>query len=151
MTLYEINEEMTNCIDPETGEVDIDQLNALQMLREDKIESIALWIKDLKAEAEALKTEKLAFQARQAAAESKAKSLKNYLANALNGEKFKTTRCAVSFRKAEKVEITDELELPPEFTTVEIKADKTAIKQAIKQGQEIAGARLVESTSCIIK
>jgi hypothetical protein len=151
MTLYEINEEMMNCIDPETGEVDIDQLNALQMLREDKIESIALWIKDLKAEAEALKAEKLAFQARQAAAENKAESLKNYLANALNGEKFKTTRCAVSFRKAEKVEITDELELPPEFTTVEIKADKTAIKQAIKNGQKVAGAYLVESTSCIIK
>lgn len=151
MNLYEINEEMTNCIDPETGEVDIDQLNALQMLKEEKIENIALWIKDLKAEAEALKAEKLAFQARQAAAENKAESLKNYLANALNGEKFKTTRCAVSFRKAEKVEITDELELPPEFTTVEIKADKTAIKQAIKQGQEIAGARLVETTSCIIK
>jgi hypothetical protein len=151
MTLYEINEEMMNCIDPETGEVDIDQLNALQMLREDKIESIALWIKDLKAEAEALKAEKLAFQARQAAAENKAESLKNYLANALNGEKFKTTRCAVSFRKAEKVEITDELELPPEFTTVEIKADKAAIKQAIKSGQEITGAKIVESTSCIIK
>jgi hypothetical protein len=45
----------------------------------------------------------------------------------------------------------NELDLPPEFTTVEIKADKTAIKQAIKGGQEVAGAYLVESTSCIIK
>lgn len=151
MNLYEINKEMTNCIDPETGEVDIDQLNALQMLREDKIESIALWIKDLKAEAEALKAEKLAFQARQAAAENKAESLKNYLANALNGEKFKSTKCAISFRRSEKVEIMNELDLPPEFTTVEIKADKVAIKQAIKDGQKVAGAYLVESTSCIIK
>ena len=151
MNLYEINTEILNCIDSETGEVDIDSLNALQMLRNEKIENIALWIKDLKAEAEALKVEKMAFQARQAAAENKAESLKNYLANALNGEKFKTTKCAISFRRSEKVEITNELDLPPEFTTVEIKADKTAIKQAIKSGQEVAGAKIVESTSCIIK
>lgn len=147
MNLYEINNEMLNCIDPETGEVDIDKLNDLQMLKDEKIENIALWIKDLKAEAEALKAEKLAFQARQAAAENKAESLKNYLANALNGEKFKTTKCAISFRRSEKVEIMNELDLPPEFTTVEIKADKTAIKS----GQEVAGAKIVESTSCIIK
>jgi hypothetical protein len=151
MNLYEINEEMLNCIDAETGEVDTDKLDELTMLRDEKLENIALWIKDLKAEAEALKAEKLAFQARQAAAENKAESLKNYLTGFLHGEKFKTTKCVISFRRSEKVEILNELDLPPEFTTVEIKADKTAIKQAIKNGQEVAGAYLVESTSCIIK
>lgn len=151
MNLYEINEKIEACIDMETGEVDIDQLNELQMLKDEKIENIALWIKDLKAEAEALKTEKLSFQARQQAAEKKAESLKNYISSVLNGEKFKTTRCAVTFRKTESVKITDELAVPAEFTTIEVKPDKAAIKQAIKDGREITGAELVEGTSCIIK
>lgn len=151
MNLYEINEEMLNCIDAETGEVDTDKLDALAMLRDEKLESIALWIKDLKAEAEALKAEKLAFAARQSAAENRAESLKNYLTGFLKGEKFKTTRCAISFRKTESVKITNELELPPEFTSVEIKADKNAIKQAIKNGQTVTGAEIVEGISCSIK
>ena len=151
MNLYEINEEMLNCIDAETGEVDTAKLDKLTMLRDEKLENIALWIKDLKAEAEALKAEKLAFAARQQAAEHRAESLKNYLTGFLHGEKFKTTRCAISFRKTESVKITNELELPPEFTTVEIKADKNAIKQAIKNGQTVTGAEIVEGISCSIK
>lgn len=151
MNLYEISEEMLNCVDAETGEVDTDKLDELAMLRDEKLESIALWIKDLKAEAEALKAEKLVFAARQSAAERRAESLKNYLTGFLHGEKFKTTRCAISFRKTESVKITNELELPPEFTTVEIKADKNAIKQAIKNGQTVTGAEIVEGISCSIK
>ena len=89
MNLYEISEEMLNCVDAETGEVDTDKLDELAMLRDEKLESIALWIKDLKAEAEALKAEKLVFAARQSAAERRAESLKNYLTGFLHGEKFK--------------------------------------------------------------
>lgn len=151
MNLYEINEEMLNCIDAETGEVDTAKLDELTMLRDEKLENIALWIKDLKAEAEALKAEKQAFAARQSAAEHRAESLKNYLTGFLHGEKFKTTRCAISFRKTESVKITNELELPPEFTSVEIKADKNAIKQAIKSGQTVTGAEIVEGISCSVK
>lgn len=151
MNLYEINEEMLNCIDAETGEVDTAKLDELTMLRDEKLENIALWIKDLKAEADALKAEKQAFAARQSAAEHRAESLKNYLTGFLHGEKFKTTRCAISFRKTESVKITNELELPPEFTSVEIKADKNAIKQAIKSGQTVTGAEIVEGISCSVK
>ena len=151
MNLYEINEEMQKCIDPETGEVNTEMLEALEMMRDEKLENIALWIKDLKAEAEALKNEKQAFAARQSAAENKAESLKRYLANVLNGEKFKTTKCAVSFRRTESVKILNELELPAEYVSYEVKADKNAIKAAIKDGQTIAGAELVENLNCVIK
>ena len=151
MTLYEINEEITNCIDPETGEVDAEKLEALEMLRDEKIEGIALWIKDLKAEAEALKAEKQAFEKRQQAAEKKAESLKNYLTGYLNGEKFKTTKCAVSFRKTQSVNIINVMDVPPMYVNVEIKPDKNAIKAALKEGKKVSGAELVESTSCQIK
>lgn len=151
MTLYEINEEITNCIDPETGEVDAEKLTALEMLRDEKIEGIALWIKDLKAEAEALKAEKMAFEKRQQAAEKKAESLKKYLTGYLNGEKFKTVKCAVSFRKTQSVNIISVMDVPPMYVNVEIKPDKNAIKAALKDGKKVSGAELVESTSCQIK
>ena len=66
MKLYEIDQAIMDCIDMETGEiVNEELLNDLQMERDAKIENVALWIKELKAEAEALKAEKLAFAERQ--------------------------------------------------------------------------------------
>ena len=54
MNLYEIDAAITACIDPETGEVlDEEALNALHMERSAKVESVALWIKNLNAEAAA--------------------------------------------------------------------------------------------------
>ena len=109
MKLYEIDNAILDCIDMETGEIiDIDKLNELELERETKIENVACWIKDLKVEAEAIKTEKQALAERQRVAENKAESLKKWLAYALQGEKFKTPKCAISFRKTESVEVTDE-------------------------------------------
>ena len=77
MKLYEINNAILDCIDMETGEIiDIDKLNKLEFEREAKIEGVACWIKDLKAEAEAIKTEKQALAERQKVAENKVESLK---------------------------------------------------------------------------
>lgn len=153
MTLYEIDQAIMDCIDSETGDIiDAELLDSLQMERTEKIENVACWIKELKAEAEALKSEKMAFAERQRVAENKAESLKNWLAYVLNGEKFKTTRASVSFRATDKVEITDIMQLDESFLRYkEPEADKTAIKEAIKAGQEVAGATLVSSTSVIIK
>ena len=153
MTLYEIDQAIMNCLDNETGEIiDAELLDSLQMERTEKIENVACWIKELKAEAEALKAEKLAFAERQKVAENKAESLKNWLAYVLNGEKFKTTRASITFRATDKVEITDIMQLDESFLRYkEPEADKTAIKEAIKAGQEVAGATLVSSTSVIIK
>ena len=77
MTIYDIEAEIMDCIDQETGEIiDIDRLNALEMERDKKISNVACWIKDLKAEAEAIKAEKQTLDKRQKAAENKAESLK---------------------------------------------------------------------------
>jgi hypothetical protein len=153
MTLYEIDQELLSCIDAETGEViDAEKLNSLQMERETKIESVALWIKDLKAEAEALKAEKQAFADRQKAAENKAESLKNWLSEALNGEKFKTTKVAVSFRKTKSVMVDSVYDLDAKYVKYkDPDPDKKAIKEAIEAGQTVKGAQLVESVSVTIK
>ena len=153
MKLYEIDDAILNCIDEETGEIiDAEQLDKLYMEKEEKLENIALWIKDLKAEAEALKNEKQAFAERQKVAENKMESLKKYLAYALDGKAFKTTRASVSFRKSQAVEITDIYKLDENYLRYkEPEADKTAIKEALKAGKTVAGATLVENTSVIIK
>ena len=53
MKLYEIDEAILNCIDLETGEIiDTEQLDKLTMEREAKLENVACWIKELKAEAD---------------------------------------------------------------------------------------------------
>lgn len=153
MKLYEIDQAIMDCIDMETGEiVNEELLNDLQMERDAKIENVALWIKELNAEAEALKAEKLAFAERQRVAENKMESLKKWLAYTLNGEKFKTVRASVTFRTTDKVEVADIYKLDENYLRYkEPEADKDAIKKAIKAGQEVAGATLVSSTSVIIK
>ena len=80
MNLYEIDNAILECVDMETGEiVDTEKLAALQMERDQKIENIGCWIKNLNADAKALKEEKDNLAARQKAVENKAASLKEYL------------------------------------------------------------------------
>ena len=151
-TLYQIDQAIMGLVD-ETGEIiDIEAFDSLQMERDAKIENIALYIKDLKAEAEALKAEKIAFAERQKVAENKVESLKNYLAYALKGQAFKSTKAVVSFRKTQQVDVPDIYALDENFLRYkEPEADKTAIKEAIKAGQTVKGATLIENTSVIIK
>lgn len=158
MTIYEINEEILNCIDLETGEIiDIDRLNELELERDAKIENVACWIKELKVEAEALKAEKQTLAERQKVAENKAESLKKWLAYALDGQKFKTSKCSISYRKSESVEVTEEglnnlIKEHDELLTYKApEPNKTAIKQALKDGLSVQGVQLVQNTSTIIK
>ena len=153
MKLYEIDQAIMDLVDNETGEIiDIEMFNSLKMERDAKIEGVALYIKELKAESDALKAEKMAFAERQRVAENKVESLKKYLAYALNGQAFKSTKAVVSFRKSQVVDIPDIYKLDENFLRYkEPEADKTAIKEAIKSGQTVAGATLIENTSVIIK
>lgn len=158
MKLYEIDNAILECIDMETGEIiDAEKLDALNMERDAKIENVVLWIKDLKAEAEAIKAEKLALAERQKVAENKVESLKKWVAYALGGHKFSTAKCYVSFRNTESVEVTEEglealMKEHDELLTYKApEPNKKAIKDAIKDGLSVAGVQLVQNVSTIIK
>lgn len=160
MTLYEINAALEAAydaaVDPDTGEIingaAAQALDNLSMAKDEKVENIALWIKNLNAEADAINAEKKKLAARQAAAENKAESLKRYLAGALAGEKFKTARVAISYRKSESVQIDEGAALPPELmTTPKPVPNKTAIKEALKAGEVIEGASLVTNNNIQIR
>lgn len=155
--LYDIDakimECMANCIDPDTGEItNSEQLETLQMERQTKLENVALYIKNLKADAAMYKAEKQAFAERQAAAEKRAESLSEWLRKALDGQKFKTEKAEVSFRKTQKVEILDIWDLNEDLLKYsDPTPDKAAIKRAIKAGEEVKGAKLVDDISMTIK
>lgn len=153
-SLYEIDMQILSCIDQETGEmIDPERLENLFMERNQKIENVALWIKNLQSDVLAFEAEKKAFEKRKKDAENKIEGLKKWLAMALQGDKFSTGKCAVSFRRSEQVDIPDESLVPKEFMKEKIKyePDRTAIKNAIKAGQEISGCLLIENLNAQIK
>ena len=160
--LYEIDQDILDCVDMETGEIlDTEKLDALQMEREQKLEGVALWIKDMKAEAAAVKEEADKLTARKKALENKMEGLKAWLLMALDGEKLKTPRCNVYQTHSQRVAVADEpklisflqtLEEPEKFLRFkdpELKRDE--IKKALKDGTIIPGAELEETESVVIK
>jgi hypothetical protein len=140
MTLYEIDQKLMELVDPETGELlDYEAFAAFQMEREEKIENMGLWVKELSAESAAIKQEIDNLTKRKTAADKKAESLKRYLSLILNGQKFKITldkdpdfyyigRCSINDHKCDKKvgTITVDLRLQPwklkqELTVYELK------------------------------
>ena len=160
-TLYEIDNAIMECIDFETGEiVDFERLEELQMERERKLENVALWIKNLKSDADAIKAEKQVLDEREKAARNKFERLTEYLSNALDGQKMTTSKVAISFRKSESVEIPDETMFADwaakyyHDDLLNYKAptpNKTAIKAALKDGALIKGATLITKNNMQIK
>lgn len=153
MNLYEIDSAILDCVDVETGEIfDEEKFEELGLERDAKIESICLWIKNLKAEAEALKVEKDAFAKRQKAAENKMESLKKYISNYLDGTSFESAKVKVSFRKSESLEIEEGAVVPDEYLKFkEPDVDKVALKLALKLGKQFEGISIVENKNIQIK
>ena len=151
--LYEINQEIMDCVDEETGEIiDVEKLNDLQMQFDEKVENIACFIKNLLADAKAIKEEESNLASRRKSYENKAKSLKKYLADTLNGQKFKTTKVSISYRKSESVDIENMKDVPEEYIKIaEPTVDKASAKKAMKSGIKIPGLRLAESKNIQIR
>ena len=152
-SLYEINAAILSCVDLETGEIiDVEQLQALQLEREQKIENVALWYKNLLSDAEQYAAEEAAFKKKKQQAQAQAERLKAYLLDALAGEKYKSTRVSISYRNTPRVVVDDVLNLPPRFVRFAApEPNKTEIAAAIKNGEEVNGAHLESNQSIIIK
>lgn len=163
MNLYEINAGIEEAIeniflntDEETGEIrqeDLDALEALKMAKDEKLENIGCYIKNTAAMAEAIKAEEKALKERREALENKAESLKAYVANALQGEKWASAKVEYSFRRSKAVSIPDIELLDKNYLVAETtyKPDKKAIKEAIKAGKEVRGAFIEEKNNLQIK
>lgn len=151
MNLYEINKEMMACINEETGEIESEKFEELELEFQAKVENAGLWIKNLKAEADALKNEKMVFAERQKSVENKVEALKKYLSNALGGNKFKTEKISISFRKSKAVQINDEFMVPEKYIEYQRKISKKAIIDDLKKDVKVGGCCLVENNNIQIK
>lgn len=156
-SLYNIDNDIVACIDPETGEVDEERITALQMERDEKIEKVLLWYKDTVSFAAELKAQETAFAERRKSTENLAERLKAYLSRALNGEKFETATCKASFKKSSSVVCAEDFvqwamsnERDDLLTYKEPTANKKAIKDAIASGEKLP-AEIVESNNIQIK
>ena len=158
MNIYEIDNAMMSLIDEETGEIkDFSAFEELQMQREEKIENVALWYKNLIAESKAIREEEKALAERRKSLEHRAESLKNFVNRTLNGNKFSTSKVVVSYRKSTAVEVDDEF---VDYATKNNKdlltfkrpePNKTAIKEMLQGGFDIPHTKLVEKNNMSIK
>lgn len=154
MKLYEIDEALVECFDPETGEVtDLDAYENLQGERDKKIEGIACIIKNRQALIDALKAEKKRMDDRIATLENQNDNTKAFLDSVLQGHRFETEKAVCSYRKSTRVDITDISKIPDEYLNVktEIAPMKTAIKQALKDNKDVPGCALIETNNLSIK
>lgn len=161
LSIYEIDQAILSLVDPETGEImDFEAFDQLKMEREEKVENMACWYKNLSAEAAAIRQEELNLAERRRMLERRGERLKNYLGTVLGGEKFQTPRCSVTFRKTTKVEILDaastaewcenngHLDL---VTYAAPTVSKTELAKLLKAGTVVAGAELVTGLSVGVK
>lgn len=164
MKFYEIDQQLREIleaviIDEETGEIidgfDSEKFEQLTLERDKKLEGIGVYIKELNAEADALKTEYKALKDRADRKLKKADNLKNFVSDYLithNIPKFESPKAAFSFRKSEVVD-ADEAKVPKKYFNkkVEFVLDKMGIKKLLKSGTKIKGCQLIEKQNLQIK
>ena len=169
MTLYDIDAQIAALdgaaeddmlIDAETGELlSVAQaLDALRMEREEKLENVACWVKNLCAEADAIREEENRLVKRRKAAETKAANLKAWLLAAMTREdgttdKIKTGRVAISVKRNPPSTVVDDELLPSTYKVAKItyQPNKELIKRELLSGGEVPGAHLEYGRSVIIK
>lgn len=162
-SLYEIRQDLLTVIeggyvfDEETGEVfwSSDDLDRLAETYDAKVEACGCYIKNLQAEAEMLKAEEQALAKRRKAIESKEKWMRDYLLANLQefGEAGFSAKAKVSTRKSEAVQVLDVSQIPDEYMRVKTTAtpDKAAIKKALKNGESVPGAAIVQNVNLVLK
>lgn len=158
--LFELNQAILSCIDEETGELDVEKYEQLCADRDEKIENIIKFIKNLKSDAAQYEEAERSFQERKKAAKRKAEQLTDYLSSALDGKEFSCLSGAVVFRKSKQTIVDDEsafVEWAAKNGREDLLAykapsiSKVAIKEAIESGAEIPGARVVVLNNISIK
>ena len=155
--LYQIRAEIENFaaeVDEETGEfLNADAWDELNLAYEEKIENPACYIKNLRADISAIEAEIKLLKERAAAKEKKAAGLEKLLHDHLNGAKFESARCMVSFRKSTSVEVADISVLPEHLLTIKTStsANKTAIARLLKESVDVPGCVLSINQNISIK
>ena len=160
MKLYELTQNYLNLLDllenPEVpAEVVQVALEEVEGNFEDKAENIIKLIKSVEGDIKAYKEEELRLSTRRKILENKVTNLKEYLESSLKAigkKEIKGKLFTLRIQKnAPSVVIDDLNTIPKEYLTVIEKIDKTKLKEDLKNGLEIPGARLEASESLRIR
>lgn len=146
-----------NCFDGKTGEILEEQEQAAIKLKEEVLtqglEVLCKIRANYKADIESFKLEVERLIGRRKAIENRLNGLEAYIydIHKLGGlDKTKAGTFTVSTRKSESVVLEDGFE-DKDYGTYEFKANKKLIKDALKAGVEIQGAKLVVNDTLQIK
>ena len=132
---------------------DIDaMLSGIEEDHHNKMVSCACLVKNLEADSAALKKEEKALASRRQASDKKAEAFKKYMAAyAIPGVKINDPRAAISWKKSKSIEILDKSKVPDEYCKIERTPKKKLIEAAIKSGENIEYASIVEKLNLQIK
>lgn len=178
-TLFEIEESMYNLLEygvnDETGEIveTEEEFNALydsiQLDIQTKLDNSNCLCKLLDGEIDVIDKEIKRLQSEKKSRENKKEWIRKRVdgfirrqftnengeldTEGLNSYKLSLPHSKISYRRSNSVNITDINSLPKEFikTKIEESPDKTAIKKAIDNGQEIKGAEIITNYNIQVK
>ncbi|EJT5913014.1 siphovirus Gp157 family protein [Clostridium perfringens] len=121
-----------------------------------KIENTCKVIKEIEADSIGIDEEIKRLSALKKQKENAVKKLKEYVEFEMNGiglNKVEGKLFKISFRKSKVVKVLDETKIPKEFIKVKTteSISKTDLGKALKSGEIIEGAKLVENKTLQIK
>lgn len=161
MSIYDdvlASEKLINeCYDLETGEINEEHENHAKELKAEilaqGLEKLCKVRANFKSDIDALKAEEERIAEKRKALENKTESLERYIHDIFNlsgQDKVKAGTFTVFLRLSEAVKLANDFE-NKEFGTYEFKADKKAIKEALKCGLRIDGAEIVCNENLQVK
>lgn len=160
-SIYELNknyQEVSALLETAETDEELQAINdTLEMLDcsiEEKVENTAKYIKNVESDIEGIKAEINRLTNLKKQKERNTEWLKSNIEYALKNkgiEKLEVGTFKCGYRKSESVEVDDLTAIPSDYTKTEIKADKTAIKKALKAGEEISGVHIQTNMNFYIK
>ena len=167
MKLYELTndyQQLLAMLDEENDfppEAIADTLESISAEIEDKADNIACMLKSIDADITAIKAEETHLAERRKAKQNAYDRIKAYLSDELQKagiSKLETARSKITFRKSASVKIDDDIFFgwaesngKDLLTYAQPKANLTAIKKAIGDGEVIPGAQIDEKQNIQIK
>ena len=159
-SLYELTQDFETVINMLYTDVDeqtiFDTLESIEGEIEDKADGYAKVIRGIESDISGLKSEEKRIKERRQALENRISLMKKSLEEAMRTTgrvKFKTSLFSFGIQKNPvSVEITDEAKaLGSCYVKQKTEIDKTAIKEAIQNGEQLDFAQLVQSESLRIR
>lgn len=154
MSLYDIDAELLELLAKVENGEEVESVAALLELNEQehtaKLTGYAYAIQSYKAESSAYADEIKRLQARKKTCDNHVTWLKDRTLQSMTNrgiEKMKAGTLQLSHKQTQAVEVSDVGALPSDLVKVTTVGDKTAIKAAIKRGDDVQGATIVTNHS----